>query len=235
MWYNIEKPKYVFKKGILHMYNFGDKLKECRKAKNLTLEELAIKYNRRFDGGMSKGTLSKYENNKQEPLVSVVTNLTELLDVSSDYLLGRSDNPNLDLEAPINANDNIYQIPVYNSVSAGLGRLAETVPDDFVPTFLPYGSSPDEYVRINVSGDSMSPLIDDGSQILVRLQPTAENGSVAVVLLDNEEAFVKKLNYGMNWLELESINPYYPVKRFENSDISRITVLGVVKEVTKYL
>ena len=52
------------------MYNFGDKLKECRKAKNMTLEELALKYNRRFDGGMSKGTLSKYENNKQRLLTT---------------------------------------------------------------------------------------------------------------------------------------------------------------------
>ena len=50
-----------------------------------------------------------------------------------------------------------------------------------------------------------------------------------------EEAFVKKINYGVNWLELESINPYYPARRFENSDISRVQVLGVVKEVTKYL
>ncbi len=217
------------------MYNFGDKLKECRKAKNMTLEELALKYNRRFDGGMSKGTLSKYENNKQEPLVSVVTNLTELLDVSSDYLLGRSDNPNLDLEAPIDTNDNVFQIPVYNSVSAGLGRLAETNPDDFVPTFLPYGANPENYIRVNVSGDSMSPLIDNGSQILVRLQSSVDNGSIAVVMVDGEEAFVKKLNYGHNWLELESINPYYPVRRFEDTETSRVSILGIVKEVTKYL
>ena len=81
----------------------------------------------------------------------------------------------------------------------------------------------------------MSPLIDDGSQILVRLQSTVENGSVAVVLVDDEDAFVKKVNYGMNWLELESINPYYPVRRFENSELSRVSVLGVVKEVTKFL
>ena len=217
------------------MYNFGDKLKECRRAKNLTLEELALKYNRRFDGGLSKGTLSKYENNKQEPLVSVVTNLTEILDVSSDYLLGRSDNPNPE-EALLSAtDDNVHNIPVFNSVSAGLGRLADSTPDDFVPTFLPYGANPEEYVRINVSGDSMSPLIDDGSQILVRLQPGADNGSVAVVLVDGEEAFVKRLNYGMNWVELESINPYYPARRFENSDTSRVNVLGVVKEITKYL
>ncbi len=217
------------------MYNFGDKLKECRKAKNLTLEELAFKYNRRFDGGMSKGTLSKYENNKQEPLVSVVTNLTELLDISSDYLLGRSDNPNLDMDSASCGNDNIYQIPVFNSVSAGFGRIADSTPDDYVPTFLPYGADPEKHLRINVSGDSMSPLIDDGSQILVRLQSSVDNGSIAVVMVDGTDAFVKRINYGSNWLELESINPYYPVKRFENSDISRVSILGIVKEVTKYL
>ncbi len=218
------------------MYNFGDKLKECRRAKNMTLEELALKYNRRFDGGLSKGTLSKYENNKQEPLVSVVHNLTEILDISSDYLLGRSDNPILnDTASDSLSHDNVYNIPVFDSVSAGFGRLADSTPKDFVPTFLPFGAQPDEYVRINVSGDSMSPLIDDGSQILVRIQPTVENGAVAVVMLDNEEAFVKKINYGMNYIELESINPYYPLKRFEDSEVSRITILGAVKEVTKYL
>lgn len=217
------------------MYNFGDKLKECRRAKGLTLEELAQKYNRRFDGGLSKGTLSKYENNKQEPLVSVVGNLTELLDVSTDYLLGRTDNPQLEVDTTPESRDNVYQIPVYNSVSAGLGRYADSTPEDFVPTYIPYGSDPEEYIRINVSGDSMSPLIDDGSQILVRLQQSVDNGSVAVVILDGTEAFVKKLNYGMNWVELESINPYYPVKRFEDSEISRISVVGVVKEVTKFL
>lgn len=219
------------------MYNFGDKLKECRRAKNMTLEELALKYNRRFDGGLSKGTLSKYENNKQEPLVSVVTNLTEILDISSDYLLGRSDNPNLveSIQTDNSLNDNVFNIPVFDSVSAGLGRVADSSPRDFVPTYLPYGASPEEYIRINVSGDSMSPLIDDGSQILVRLQPRAENGDVAVVLLDQEDALVKKINYGSNFVELESINPYYPIKRFENNDVSRVTVVGIVKEITKYL
>lgn len=217
------------------MYSFGDKLKECRKAKNLTLEELAYKYNRRFEGGMSKGTLSKYENNKQEPLVSVVGNLTEILDVSSDYLLGRTDKAQLEIVDEASENTNVYPVPVFNSVSAGLGQIAQGIPEEYVPTYLPYGSNPENYIRINVSGDSMSPLIDDGSQILVRLQPTVESGSVAVVLLDGEEGFVKKVNFGADFLELESINPYYPVKRFENSEISRISIVGIVKEVTKYL
>ena len=219
------------------MYSFGDKLKECRKAKKLTLEELAYKYNKRFEGGLSKGTLSKYENNKQEPLVSVVSNLTEILDVSSDYLLGRTDIPELadEIQANCEPDNNVYPVPLFNSVSAGLGCMAESDVLEYIPTQLPYGASPDQYIRINVSGDSMSPLIDDGCQILVRLQPTVENGAIAVVLLDGTEGFVKRLNYGMNWVELESINPYYPVKRFENSDITRISVVGLVKQIIKFL
>ena len=220
------------------MYSFGDKLKECRKAKNLTLEELAYKYNRRFEGGLSKGTLSKYENNKQEPLVSVVSNLTEILDVSVDYLLGRTEIPEIaDYIAAEQgkADDNVYPVPLFNSVSAGLGKMAESDAVEYVPTQLPYGASPDEYIRINVSGDSMSPLIDDGSQILVRLQPTVESGTIAVVLEDQTEGFVKKINYGKDWLELESINPYYPARRYEKSEMSRISVVGPVKQIIKYL
>lgn len=69
---------------------FGDKLKYARKQKDLTMDELSAKYNLRYGAGLNKGTLSKYENNKQEPMITVVRNLAELLDVSVDYLLENS-------------------------------------------------------------------------------------------------------------------------------------------------
>ena len=65
---------------------FSENLKIARKRKDYTLEQLANEYNKRFGGGLSKGTLSKYENNKQEPMITVVINLAELLDVSVDFL-----------------------------------------------------------------------------------------------------------------------------------------------------
>lgn len=70
---------------------FGERLKEIRKEKNLTLDELAAQYNARFDGGLNKGTLSKYENGKQQPMITVVNNLSVLLGVSTDWLLERTD------------------------------------------------------------------------------------------------------------------------------------------------
>ena len=70
---------------------FSNRLRDIRKSRQLTLEDLAILYNQNFEGGMNKGTLSKYENGKQEPMISVVTNLATLLDVSVDYLLGKTE------------------------------------------------------------------------------------------------------------------------------------------------
>lgn len=70
---------------------FSKRLKESRITANLTLEELANQYNEKFGGGLNKGTLSKYENGKQQPLSMVICNLAELLNVSTDYLLGKTD------------------------------------------------------------------------------------------------------------------------------------------------
>ncbi len=67
---------------------FGERLKEARKSKGLTLEQLAELYNKTYNKGLNKGTLSKYENSKQEPMITVVQNLAALLGVSTDYLVG---------------------------------------------------------------------------------------------------------------------------------------------------
>ena len=74
---------------------FGYRLRNARKKMNLTLDELAEKYNIKFDGKLSKGTLSKYENEKQEPMISVVNNLATLLNVSVDYLIVKSDDDDI--------------------------------------------------------------------------------------------------------------------------------------------
>lgn len=69
---------------------FGERLKEIRKKQGYTLERLAELYNNTYQAGLNKGTLSKYENNKQEPMISVVDNLATILNVPTDYLLGRT-------------------------------------------------------------------------------------------------------------------------------------------------
>ena len=65
---------------------FSVNLKTARKRKDYSLEQLANEYNRRLGGGMSRGTLSKYENGKQEPLLNTAYKLSQILGVSLDSL-----------------------------------------------------------------------------------------------------------------------------------------------------
>lgn len=70
----------------MSMEYFGDKLKAMRKAKKLTQTQLAKKLD------MSVSVISAYEQNSKYPSITVLIQLCEILDVSSDYLLGISDN-----------------------------------------------------------------------------------------------------------------------------------------------
>ncbi len=64
------------------MDNFGARLAECRRNKNLTQEELANRL------GVTPQALSKWEKGLSSPDISMVCSLCSVLDVSADYLLG---------------------------------------------------------------------------------------------------------------------------------------------------
>ena len=130
---------------------------------------------------------------------------------------------------------NVFMRPVYDSISAGFGVIAQDVPVDYMPTYITCPSEQDKYIWINVHGDSMSPLIDDGSKILIKKQTSVDSGQIAAVLVDDEEAVVKKGLYNDNTVELHSVNPYYPPRVFKNNDVTRVQILGLVKEVSKSL
>lgn len=81
---NVFYKDYKYAKEDINM-DFGDKLKECRKAKGLTQLELAQKLN------VSKSTLAMYETNKREPNVNTIKALSNILSVSTNYLIGVDD------------------------------------------------------------------------------------------------------------------------------------------------
>ena len=66
----------------------NQRLKAARKAKKLTQEQLAQLLQ------TTKGTISNYENGHSTPSNEMLVLLAEKLDVTADYLLGRSNNPN---------------------------------------------------------------------------------------------------------------------------------------------
>lgn len=65
----------------------GDRVKELRTSHGYSREKLA----KMLDIG--EASIPRYENNEQLPSAAVVKRLAELFSVTSDYLLGLTDNP----------------------------------------------------------------------------------------------------------------------------------------------
>ena len=211
------------------MATIQERIKERRNSLGLTLLEIAELLN------VKEATVQRYEsgeikNIKHETIVA----LAKILKCTPQYLMGWTEQVN-EIEMLPLSQDNIFMIPIYDSVAAGFGVIAQDCVVSYLPTYLTCGSEKDKYLWVNVKGDSMAPLIDDGSKILIKKQSSVDSGSIAVVLIDDEEAVVKKVIYGDTWVELHSTNPYYPPRRFENNQLERIQVLGLVKEVSKSL
>lgn len=67
----------------------GNRLQKLRKSKHMTQTDLANIVN------VSKASISAYENDTRSPDIETLLLLADTLDVNSDYLLGRTDNPDL--------------------------------------------------------------------------------------------------------------------------------------------
>ncbi len=67
------------------MLYFGRKLRKLRKDNNLTQKQLADKLE------ITKATVSAYETNAKYPSIEVLIKISNIFNVSSDYLLGLSE------------------------------------------------------------------------------------------------------------------------------------------------
>ena len=201
----------------------GQRIKALREQKGISQIELAKKI------GVSKQNLYKYENGIISNIPSdKIEAAAAALETSPAYIMGWKNSTVSPL--PL---ENVYMRPLYDSVAAGFNVLAQNTVVDYIPTQIPSPSEQEKYIWVNVVGDSMSPMIDDGSKVLIKLQESVDSGQIAIVLIDDEEAVVKRVVYGEDWIELQSVNPYYPPRRFEGQDVQRIRVMGLVKEVSK--
>ena len=73
------------------MFHFGTHLKELRKSKNLTQKQLAINI------GASESGIQQYELGLRKPTYDMLAVLADYFEVSVDYLMGRTDNPEINL------------------------------------------------------------------------------------------------------------------------------------------
>ena len=71
---------------------FNERLKESRTKKGLKGREMAELL------GVSYSTYSKYESTERKPDIDMLVRIADALSVSTDYLLGRTDRPELHIQ-----------------------------------------------------------------------------------------------------------------------------------------
>ena len=122
--------------------------------------------------------------------------------------------------------------PLLGTIRAGYPMYAEENIEGYLPIRQTDGA---KYFWLNVRGDSMNAAgMDDGDQILVREQPEVENGQLAVVLVNGDEATVKYFRREGDLVILtpKSFNPAHQPQIYDLKKVP-VRVQGLVVECRK--
>lgn len=197
------------------------RLKEARKAKGLTQVEVSKII------GISQNGYSDWETGKNRVDAVSLNKLADLYGVSVDYLLGSSNTlPN-----------NTLRVPVLGSVPAGvpLEAIEDIIDWEELPQSMATGGK--EYFALEVKGDSMWPDYLPGDVVIVRKQPTCDNGEDCVVYVNGYDATLKqvRLNAEDHSLTIVPRNQSYPPRTFTAEEIATlpVSIAGVVVELRR--
>lgn len=194
----------------------ANKLKALRKAKGLTLEEVAAALE------TSKQTIHRYENGVIANIPhEKVKKLAEIFGVSPAMLMG--------WDEEISSFDNIMQIrkksfPMLGNIACGEPIYVEEEHESFISA----DSGLDADFCLRARGDSMTGArIYDGDIVFIRSQNSVDNGEIAAVII-NDEATLKRVYYypDEEKLILSPENPRYAPLVYIKSELEGIKILG---------
>ncbi len=213
------------------MAKFPVRLRELRTSKGLSQQKLADYIE------ISKSSINMYERGEREPGFETIEAIADFFNVDLDYLLGKSDIPNRALisdssERTIisgtkHLNSHSTWIPILGRIAAGLPIEAQQDIEGYTITDLNGGS---EYFALRVKGDSMTAAyIKDNSVLIVRRQEMVENGEIAVVMVNDESATVKRFKRDGHIVMLspQSYNPEHETQIYD-LQTDTIRILGKV-------
>lgn len=118
-----------------------------------------------------------------------------------------------------------------------LGRVAAGLPLEAVEEIIGYEeitpelAASGDYFALAIQGDSMAPTICQGDVVVVRKQEDIENGEIAVVLVNGQDATVKKFFRTEQGVKLVPLNPNYEPLFFTAEEVGRLPVVAVGKVV----
>ena len=182
-----------------------------------------------------------WESGMRQPGIEQTQRIADYFGVSLDYLMGNPDMRNSDsltdrLEPelkPVDAAASLCMVNIVANVKAGPGGVPT---EELQGTEYAHGiSDPSQYRFLRVEGTSMSPRIEPGDLALVHLQNDVDSGQLAVIIINNEEAVIKKVvkDDSTGSISLVSFNPDFPPRIFVGPQREALYIYGRVTEITR--
>lgn len=212
------------------MNNLSSVLKRKRKELGLTLAQVADMM------GVSEATVQRWESgNIKSVRYDKINKLAQVLKVEPSEIMGWNTSKQEDdkLEkfgADIIDLSHMKRIPILGRIRAGMPIYAAENIEGYTLTDLNGGA---EYFGLRVTGDSMNAArIHEGDIVIVRRQDIVENGQIAVVLIDGQDATLKRFNRDGDIVTLmpQSTNPKNKALTY-NLKNSSVKILGLVVRV----
>ena len=205
-----------------------NRVKELRKLNNISQQKLASMLN------VHQTAISQWETGRTSPDIQTANTMAKLFNVTLDYLLGSEVSTK---STPTSPKSRATRIPVYGCVAAGIpieaiDNFDSTDPDDW-EEIDEHMSKDGEYFALRIKGDSMEPKMSSRDVVIVRKQPDAESGDIAIVCINGDEATCKKIKKTPEGIMLISLNPAYEPMFYSKKQVKELplTILGRVVEL----
>ena len=193
------------------MSAFSERIKEIRESLSMNKSQFAIFLDTNI------ANISRYEHADMGVSMESVERIAGKAGVSPGWLLGWSDEKYPQDSCPPR------RIPIVRVIAAGGPVFTQENIEDYICE--PYNVQAEFCLK--VQGDSMiGARILDGDIVYIKKQSTVQSGEIALVLVDGENATLKRVYLGDDTITLHAENPNYPDLVFTRKDMRQINIIG---------
>ena len=219
---------------------FGQMIDYFRNENSLTMEELG----RRL--GKNKSSISRWISGERYPKIEEIAKYfntdvetlifgfnTKINDITSIYnqlTTTRQERVYNYAEEQLNEQNGQIQedniVPIVFGRQSAAGSMIHVDDSDAEMGVLPSSIVPNGANElVQITGDSMEPIIKKGSEVYLRYQPTVEDGEIAIVRVEDDGVTCKYLYRDGQNIILRSENPQYDDIVV---DAEKVSVIGKV-------
>ncbi len=202
-------------------------LKQYRITNNLSMREFAKRCN------VSNAYISLIESGEtKSPSLDMISKLAAgMLMDSNDLIKAMDDDTVISVKPKKNSG---VRIPVLGKVIAG-------IPIEAIEEIIDYEEITEQMARtgdffaLQITGDSMEPEMREKDIVIVKKQNDIDSGQIGIVLVNGDEATVKKVLKKENGIMLVPFNNNYDPLFYDQYDIETkpVNIIGRVVELRK--